>query len=194
MLMSSAEWGWILGLVGLGIAFLIYLSIKGQDPGNETMRDIAEQIQIGAMTFLRREYSILSVFIIVVFIALFLGVDPKTSYAFLAGALCSMTAGLLGMLAATKANVRTSAAANKKGQAAALSVAFNGGAVMGLSVASLGILGIGVFYVIYVLSGDGVTIAAINGFAMGASSIALFARVGGGIYTKTADVGAGPCR
>ena len=195
-----ANFPWIMGIVGLAIAGLIYFSIRRQDPGNEVMVDIADQIHIGAMTFLRREYTILLVFIAVVFLALFLGVSALTSYAFLVGASCSMIAGYLGMEAATKANVRTSAAANKKGQAAALSVAFNGGAVMGLSVASLGMLGVGVFFVLYVLGGADLAstnaeagnamIAAISGFAMGASSIALFARVGGGIYTKTADVGA----
>ncbi len=180
------QYVWLLGIVGLAIATLIYLSVRRQDPGNQRMQEIAEQIHLGSMAFLRREYTVLAVFIIVVFFALFFGIGPKTSYAFLAGALCSMTAGFLGMQAATKANVRTSAAANKKGQAAALTVAFNGGAVMGLSVASLGILGVGIFYVIY----SGADVASINGFAMGASSIALFARVGGGIYTKSADVGA----
>ena len=197
---SLANLPWIMGIVGLAIAGLIYFSVRRQDPGNETMIDIADQIHIGAMTFLRREYSILLVFVAVVFLSLFFGVSSETAYAFLVGAVCSMVAGFLGMQAATKANVRTSAAANQKGQAAALSVAFNGGAVMGLSVASLGMLGVGIFFIVYVLGGaDMVTagnadgnalIAAISGFAMGASSIALFARVGGGIYTKTADVGA----
>jgi K(+)-stimulated pyrophosphate-energized sodium pump len=182
-----ANYAWVLGIVGLGIAGLIFLSISRQDPGNDTMKDIAEQIHLGAMAFLRREYTILLGFIALVFVALYLGVDAKTAYAFIVGAFCSMTAGYLGMQAATRANVRTSAAANQKGQSAALSVAFNGGAVMGLSVASLGLLGVGVFYILY---NDASSIAAINGFAMGASSIALFARVGGGIFTKTADVGA----
>jgi K(+)-stimulated pyrophosphate-energized sodium pump len=180
------QYAWLLGIIGLTIAAFIYLSVRRQDDGNDVMRDIADQIHVGSMTFLRREYSVMAVFIVIVFVALFFGVGDKTAYAFIVGALCSMTAGLLGMEAATKANVRTSAAANKHGQAAALSVAFNGGAVMGLSVASLGILGVGIFYAIYA---DGNT-ASINGFAMGASSIALFARVGGGIYTKSADVGA----
>lgn len=185
-MLQLTQYVWLLGIVGLIIASLVYVSIVKQDAGNERMQDIADQIHVGAMAFLRREYTVLAVFIVVVFIALFFGVGPKTSYAFVVGALCSMTAGFLGMKAATKANVRTSAAANQKGQAAALSVSFNGGAVMGLAVASLGILGVGVFFVIY----KGSDVAAINGFAMGASSIALFARVGGGIYTKSADVGA----
>ncbi len=193
-MIDLTQYAWLLGFVGLVIATMIYLSVRRQDAGNERMQEIADQIHLGAMTFLRREYTVLIVFIVIAFAALFFGVSPKTSYAFLVGAMCSMTAGFLGMEAATKANVRTSAAANKSGQTAALSVAFNGGAVMGLSVASLGIIGVGVFYIIYVVAGhaagDMETVSAINGFAMGASSIALFARVGGGIYTKSADVGA----
>jgi len=124
---------------------------------------------------------------VVVFILLYTAINPMTAVAFLAGALCSIVAGFVGMKAATRANVRTSQAANQEGQAKALSVAFSGGAVMGLAVASLGLLGVGIFFHFF---GDPSKAAIISGFAMGASSIALFARVGGGIYTKSADVGA----
>jgi len=166
---------------------MIYIAIVRAPAGNERMRQIAAAIQEGAMVFLRREYTILLGFIAVVFLLLFWRVNLQTGVAFLCGAACSMLAGFLGMNAATRANVRTSEAARADGQARALGMAFNGGAVMGLSVASLGLLGVGIFFLIY---GRPETASIINGFAMGASSIALFARVGGGIFTKAADVGA----
>ena len=176
----------MLGILGLVIAGLIYAYIRNQSPGNELMVEISEAIHEGAMIFLRREYSYLVFFIAAVFIGLALFINMWTAVAFLFGALCSMLAGYFGMEAATQANVRTAEAANVHGQSKALAVAFSGGAVMGLSVASLGLVGIGVFF--YLFADKDPTI--INGFAMGASSIALFARVGGGIYTKSADVGA----
>ena len=180
---------WI-GLVGLIVAFAIFASLKKKPTGTPRMQEIAEQIHQGALVFLFRMYKILSVFIAVVFVLLFKFVAPMTAVAFLGGALCSILAGFFGMNAATMANVRTAQAAeaNKPNHGPALSTAFSGGAVMGLSVASLGLIGIGIAY--YFFSGDSEAIANINGFAMGASSIALFARVGGGIYTKSADVGA----
>jgi K(+)-stimulated pyrophosphate-energized sodium pump len=150
------------------------------------MEEIAEMIHEGAMVFLSREYKILAVFIVIVFILLGWKISWSTGIAFLVGAACSMAAGYAGMNSATRANVRTSAAAKEEGQGQALLVAFSGGAVMGMSVASLGVFGVGLFYLMYANSDP----AAISGFAMGASSIALFARVGGGIYTKSADVGA----
>jgi K(+)-stimulated pyrophosphate-energized sodium pump len=156
--------------------------------GTEKMKEISEAIASGAMVFLRREYQVLAVFEIVVFLVLGLALGWKTAAAFLSGAVASMLAGFFGMRAATRANVRTAEAARSKGQADALNVAFHGGAVMGLSVASLGLLGVGIFYLVF--GKDPQTALYINGFAMGASSIALFARVGGGIYTKGADVGA----
>ena len=176
----------VLGIFGLVIAGFIYNYIKKQSPGNDLMVEIADAIHEGAMIFLRREYTYLVVFIAAVFIGLALFINTWTAIAFLFGAICSMLAGYFGMEAATRANVRTSEAANTHGQAKALEVAFSGGAVMGLSVASLGLVGIGIFF--YLFADKDPTI--INGFAMGASSIALFARVGGGIYTKSADVGA----
>jgi K(+)-stimulated pyrophosphate-energized sodium pump len=175
------------GLLGLGFAMVLYVSITRASPGTELMREIATAIESGAMAFLKREYSILVAFVTIVagLLAVFLG--KETGIAFLSGAGCSVLAGFLGMKAATKANVRTAAAAKEGGQGPALLMAFNGGSVMGVAVASLGLIGVGTFFYFY---GDPETARYINGFAMGASSIALFARVGGGIYTKAADVGA----
>jgi len=177
----------ILGVTGFIIAILIYTSIKSQPVGNEKMKEIAEAIHSGAMAFLNREYRVLAIFIAAVFALIFVGMGIQTALAFLGGALCSMLCGYIGMQAATHANVRTTEAARTTGQGAALMVAFNGGAVMGLSVASVGLIGVGIAYLFF--GSDPVTANYINGFAMGASSIALFARVGGGIYTKAADVG-----
>ena len=174
----------VLGVVGLIVAGFVYLGIKRESPGNELMQEIAESIHLGAMVFLRREYTMVLIFVGLVFIALSLALNVWTGAAFLTGATFSMTAGFFGMKAATRANVRTTQAAKDGGISAALTVAFNGGAVMGISVASLGLLGLGIYY--YYTS----EIEIISGFAMGASSVALFARVGGGIYTKSADIGA----
>ena len=176
------------GLFGLAVALVIYIYVKNQPEGTELMGEIANSIHEGAMTFLAREYKVLSIFIIVVFLLLLKYINKETAICFLAGAFSSMLAGFFGMKAATKANVRTSYAADKEGQGKALMIAFFGGAVMGLSVASLGVLGIGVLF--YFFGKVPETANFINGYAMGASSIALFARMGGGIYTKTADVGA----
>jgi K(+)-stimulated pyrophosphate-energized sodium pump len=178
----------IVGVLGLIFALGIYLYIKKQPAGTKVMQDIADAIHEGAMVFLKREYTMLALFIIVVGALLFWKINQQTALAFLTGAICSMLAGYFGMNAATQANVRTSQAANTSGQEKALTIAFSGGAVMGLSVASLGLIGVGGFF--YFWGGDPQTAHYINGFAMGASSIALFARVGGGIYTKSADVGA----
>ena len=174
----------VLGVIGLVAAGLIYYRITRMPAGNETMQEIAENIHMGAMVFLKREYTIVAIFVGVAFVVLSVALSPWTGVAFLTGALFSMVAGFFGMKAATRANVRTTQAAKDGGTAAALVVAFNGGAVMGLSVASLGLLGIGIYF--YFTQDT----LIINGFAMGASSIALFARVGGGIFTKSADVGA----
>lgn len=175
-----------LGMGGLVIAFVIYREVCNRPDGNERMREIAGYIYEGAMAFLRREYTILAYFVGIVFLLLWIFVKFQTGIAFVSGALCSVLAGLFGMQAATKANVRTSQAAKDQGEGEALLTAFDGGAVMGLSVASLGLIGVGFFLYLY---HDPQTAQYINGFAMGASSIALFARVGGGIYTKAADVG-----
>ncbi len=180
----------VIGIIGLIAAFMIFASLKKQPVGTSRMKEIADAIHEGALVFLFRMYKILAFFIVVVFILLFKFIAPMTAVAFLGGALCSIMAGYFGMNAATIANVRTAQAAesNKPDHGPALSTAFSGGAVMGLSVASLGLIGVGVAY--YFFKGDAAAISNINGFAMGASSIALFARIGGGIYTKSADVGA----
>jgi K(+)-stimulated pyrophosphate-energized sodium pump len=177
-----------LALIGLITAIFIYLNLKKQSPGNERMQELAKAIHDGSMVFLKREYSILIIFITIVSALLGFYISLNTALAFLAGAFFSMLAGFFGMKSATAANVRTSQAASSSGVADALNVAFNGGAVMGLSVASLGLLGIGICFILY--KAGLLASSEINGFAMGASSIALFARVGGGIYTKAADVGA----
>ena len=193
-IVSLTEWTWILGALGLTVAFLIYGYVKRQDPGSEIMVDLADQIHDGAMAFLRREYTFLLAFVVVVALLLGWAISIHTSIAYISGALSSIIAGFLGMKAATRANVRTSAAANQEGAGKALRIAFFGGAVMGLAVASLGLFGLGIFYWIYAAGALPSELPAfseiIAGFAMGASSIALFARVGGGIYTKAADVGA----
>jgi len=178
----------IFGVIGLIIALAIYFAIRRYSPGNDTMRYLSEQIHSGAMVFLKREYQIIVIFVFVIFVLLYFFITPKTSLAFLVGALFSMSAGFFGMEAATRANARTSQAAYAEGQGTALRVAFLGGSVMGLSVASLGLLGIGIFFLLY--KSGWLEARDINGFAMGASLIALFARVGGGIFTKAADVGA----
>lgn len=178
---------WI-GALGLVCSLGILVSIAKLPAGNEVMRSIAEQIHDGAMAFLKKEYSYLIGFIVIVASLLYYFLAPQTAGAFVFGALCSMAAGYIGMEAATRANVRTAQAAMDGGTPAALGVAFGGGSVMGLAVASLGLIGLGILYSLF--GHDVSTVQFFNGFAMGASSIALFARVGGGIYTKAADVGA----
>jgi K(+)-stimulated pyrophosphate-energized sodium pump len=174
------------GVIGLVVAAALFASIARRSAGTERMREIAAAIQTGAMTFLSREYRILAIFVVVVAALLHWQLGPETAVAFVSGGLCSAAAGFFGMTAATRANVRTAEAARAEGQGAALLTAFDGGAVMGLAVASLGLIGVGTFFALW---GRPETASYINGFAMGASSIALFARVGGGIYTKAADVG-----
>lgn len=181
--------GPILAVIGMLTAFFIYRAILAYDVGTEKMKTISNQIHTGAMVFLKAEYSILAIYVVIVAALVFFFIGHATAYAFLAGAISSMLAGFVGMNAATKANVRTSAAANKEGVGAALSVAFGGGSVMGLAVASLGLFGLGLVYLLIDRS-NLINFSTFSGFAMGASSIALFARIGGGIYTKAADVGA----
>ena len=179
----------ILGVVGLAIAFVIYTVMSRASDGEDKVRGIAEQIHIGAMVFMHREYKMLLAFAAVLVVGILVSpLGTNTAIAFIAGAVSSATAGYLGMYAATKANVRTAVAANQQGAAAALNIAFYGGSIMGLCVASLGLLGLGGLY--YYFGGDPHTAHAIHGFGMGGSVVALFSRVGGGIYTKSADVGA----
>ncbi len=177
----------ILGVVGLIVAFVIYLLIVKYPGGDGKAAKIAKDIHDGAMVFMRKEYSILSIFLVFITLLLFVAFDTwHTSVAFVVGAFSSAVAGYIGMLTATKANVRTTIAARDKGASEALTVAFYGGSVMGLAVASMGLLGLGTLYYFF-----GETHAeAIHGFGMGGSTVALFSRVGGGIFTKSADVGA----
>ncbi|MFV0476467.1 MAG: sodium-translocating pyrophosphatase [Parahaliea sp.] len=179
----------VLGVFGLIVAFIIFYIMSQHDQGDGKVKHIGDQIHVGAMVFMHREYKMLGLFALVLLVSLYaspLGAD--TALAFLVGALSSAIAGYLGMFAATKANVRTAVAAHKYGAPLALSISFYGGAIMGLCVASLGLLGLGGLY--WYFGGNPDAAHAIHGFGMGASSVALFSRVGGGIYTKSADVGA----
>jgi len=188
--------------VGTGItAWLIYKSVQRKPEGTDRMKQLASMIQSGAMTYLKTQYRILSIFVVLVALLLFFGVNRATALAFIAGALFSMIAGLAGMRAATMGNVRTTNAA-RTGLSEALAAAFGSGSVMGFAVASLGLLGVSGFYLVFheaetvrnflqgFLGMESMDLTSIAGFGMGASSIALFARVGGGIFTKSADVGA----
>lgn len=178
-----------IGVAGLLMALFIYFNISKLPAGNEKMKEISSLIHDGAMVYLKSQYAILAVFLTVVAFALGLYINASTAFAYILGGVFSMLAGFFGMKGATMANVRTAEAANmyKPSVSRALSAAFFGGSIMGLSVASLGLIGVGALFLIY---GKPETAYIINGYAMGASSIALFARVGGGIFTKTADVGA----
>ena len=177
------------GAVGLVIAFLLYQQVNKVKIDNETVAEITDEIQKGAMAFLFAEYRVLAVFCLAVGGLLFVINDLETSMAFFMGAIASVLAGFSGMRAATSANGRTAMAAKSEGRAGALAVSYNGGAVMGLSVGGLGLLGISLV-ALWLDAEGGADLSAAAGFGMGASSIALFARVGGGIYTKAADVGA----
>lgn len=178
-----------LGVLGLFAAFVIYQFVLRYSPGSGKVVEISQQIHTGAMTFMRREYSILFIFAALVTIVIwFSDLGQNTALAFVLGALCSSAAGYIGMYAATHANVRTTVAAQEKGAGAALNVAFFGGSVMGLTIAAMGLLGLGVLYLYF--GRDPETANVIHGFGMGASTVALFSRVGGGIFTKSADVGA----
>lgn len=173
----------VAGMLSLLFAGYLALRVRGADPGNERMTEISGYIHQGAIAFLLREYKTLAVFVGCVCVAVSLLIDIETAAAFLVGSLFSVLAGLFGMQVATIANVRTANAA-RHGQGAALRIAFSGGGVTGMSVAGLGLLGVGTFYLLFKDP------RVVTGFSFGASSIALFARVGGGIYTKAADVGA----
>ena len=174
----------ICALIGLVFAFVLTKRVNSVDAGTDRMKEIASAIAEGARAFLFAEYRILAIFIVVLFVVLCFLRNPLTAVCFLCGAVLSIIAGYCGMTVATKANVRTANAARTSGMNKALNVAFSGGAVMGMCVAGLGLLGVAGLYVI---TGDA---DVLFGFSLGASSIALFARVGGGIYTKAADVGA----
>ena len=174
----------VAGIIALLFALYLASSIKKVDEGTDRMKEISSHIHEGAMAFLTSEYKYIVVFAVVLFVVLFALIGWETAVCFVVGALFSVLAGFFGMQVATKANSRTAAQAKDKGMGAALKVAFNGGSVMGLCVVGLGALGVSIVYMIF---GN---VNIITGFGLGASSIALFGRVGGGIYTKAADVGA----
>ncbi|MEI3523090.1 MAG: sodium-translocating pyrophosphatase [Anaerotignum sp.] len=174
----------VLGIVALLFAFVLASKVGREEEGTDRMHEISSAIRDGANAFLKAEYKILVVFAAVLFVLIGFGVDWKTAVCFIIGAAFSTLAGYFGMNVATKANVRTANAARVGGMNRALSIAFSGGAVMGMSVVGLGLLGVGA---VYVITKDA---NILFGFGLGASSIALFGRVGGGIYTKAADVGA----
>ena len=179
----------LLGILGLVVALGVYKVMTGYDQGDGVVKKIGDQIHLGAMVFMHREYKMLAMFAAVLLIGIVLSpLGVNTAIAFTVGALSSATAGYLGMFAATKANVRTAVAAHEHGAPAALSISFYGGSIMGLCVASLGLIGLGSLY--WYFGGEPHTAHAIHGFGMGASVVALFSRVGGGIFTKSADVGA----
>ena len=185
--------GLVVSLLGVLYAVGLYRWIKKQDAGTSRMQEIAAYIQEGSNTFLRQEYRILVVFVAILFIIIAVVLNVETAVAYLLGSGFSTLAGYVGMQSATKANVRTAQGAKSNGMGKALQIAFRGGTIMGLSVVSLGLLGLLLLYVPFTLFLDIDPVTAIQyltGFALGASSIALFARVGGGIYTKAADVGA----
>jgi K(+)-stimulated pyrophosphate-energized sodium pump len=183
-LLNLIPYLFIVGLLGLVFALILYFLIKRYPRGNEKMIEISEAVHSGAMVFLRREYTYISIFVVVMFVVLWQLFTVYTSLAFLTGAGCSMLAGFIGLKGSTRSAVRATEGAIEGGTPKALTIAFQGGAVMGISVAALGVVGIGIFYFFTK------NMEIINGFAMGASSVALFARVGGGIYTKSADIGA----
>lgn len=172
------------GIIALLYAMILARQVLSQKEGNELMKQLSHSIEKGAMTFLKREYSFLLIFVVIISLLIIWIRGSITGFSFILGAICSALAGFIGMKIATKSNTRTTFAAWESGLSKALKIAFSGGAVMGLSVAGFGLIGLGILYYLF----DDPNL--INGFALGASSIALFARVGGGIYTKAADVGA----
>jgi K(+)-stimulated pyrophosphate-energized sodium pump len=178
----------ILGVIGLIIALIIYGAVKRRPAGEGKVVEIGDAIHLGAMVFIKREYSMLAIFAAIILVLLYFFLGTGTAIAFIVGASTSALAGYIGMYTATQANTRTTTAAHTEGAAGALTVAFFGGSIMGMTVASMGLLGLGSLYLFF--GGDPETAHAIHGFGMGASSVALFSRVGGGIYTKSADVGA----
>lgn len=178
-------------LVGIVFALFLWIRVNRADPGNKRMREIAGAIEEGAMAFLKREYLYISIFLVIMAIVLYLVIDALTALSFVVGGILSATAGFVGLRVATRANVRTANAA-RKGVNPALTMAFSSGTIMGMMVAGLGLLGLSVLFILFELKigNPEITVSVINGYALGGSSIALFARVGGGIYTKAADVGA----
>jgi K(+)-stimulated pyrophosphate-energized sodium pump len=182
-ILNLISYAFVIGILGVVFALVLFFRVRRYPKGNPFMEEIAEAVHSGAMVFLRREYSAIAVFVAVTFLALWKFLSVFTGLAFLSGAACSLLAGFIGLKASTRSAVKTTQGAITGGTPLALTIAFQGGAVMGITVAALGVAGVGLFYF---FTKDPLII---NGFAMGASSVALFARVGGGIYTKSADVG-----
>lgn len=179
----------VLGILGLISAWVVFGVVKRYPEGDAGVVKIADAIHKGAMVFMRREYKILAIFVAVVAVLIAISdLGMNTMWAFLLGAFCSGGAGYIGMYTATKSNVRTTTAAHTSGASEALIVAFFGGSIMGLTIAAMGLFGLGLLYLFF--GSDPHSAHAIHGFGMGASSVALFSRVGGGIFTKSADVGA----
>ena len=177
-----------LGIFGMAMAYIVYRLVMKYPDGEDKVKKIGDQIHTGALTFMKTEYKYLFIFMTVIVGLAWFALGQYTAIAVVVGALCSSIAGFIGMYAATKANVRTATAAQKNGPAAALTVSFYGGSIMGLCVASLGLIGLGGLYYFYIPAE--IDPHKLEGFAMGASVVALFSRVGGGIFTKSADVGA----
>lgn len=173
----------LIGFVGILFAGIMFVSLLSKPEGLDKMKEIAHEVQKGAMVFLRNEYTIILIFVTVMFVIITAFLSLGTALAYVSGAFCSMLAGLIGMYASTQAGSRTCESARTLGISEALAVAFKGGSIMGITVAALGVIGVGAWHAI---TKD---VSTITGFALGASSIALFARVGGGIFTKAADMG-----
>ncbi len=186
----------LVGAIGLICAYILFVIVKKYPEGDEAIKKIGDQIHLGAMVFMKREYKMLFMFLVVLIAISWVALGKDTAIAVIVGAVSSSVAGWLGMFAATKANVRTATAAKNEGAASALTVAFFGGSIMGLCVAALGLIGLGGLFYAYGLAGDlspeslSHNVHALEGFGMGASCVALFSRIGGGIFTKSADVGA----
>jgi len=186
----------IIGALGMFVALILYFVVKRYPEGDGKVKKIGDQIHLGAMVFMKREYTMLIMFLAVVVVAVWAAINKETGIAVIVGAVSSSIAGWLGMFAATKANVRTATAAKDFGSAKALTVAFFGGSIMGLCVAALGLIGLGGLFMYFGLGGDlspesmAHNVHALEGFGIGASCVALFSRIGGGIFTKSADVGA----
>ncbi|MFI3188165.1 sodium-translocating pyrophosphatase [Crenothrix sp. D3] len=187
MSQASVIMALLMGLVGVGFVIWHTKKVLSYDTGNPAMQEIALAIQVGASEFLRREYRVLAIFVFIVAVILAIFQHWQTSLCFVVGAIASASAGYLGMYVAVRANVRTASAASR-GLHEGLRVAFGSGAIMGMSVVSFSLIGMTVLFLIF--NGDPNQLVYVTGFGFGASSIALFARVGGGIYTKAADVGA----
>src|SRR5213596_2398259 len=191
ILQSGVRLSLICAVVGLGCAFILIAVILRSSPGNERMRQISGAVQEGAKAYLKRQVMTISMIAVVIFVLLFFFKDHPTAFGFLIGAFCSLAAGYIGMRIAVLANARVTQAAASQTRAAALRVAFNGGAVTGLLVVGLALLAVGTFYhFARNMIGNDLAVRSLVGLALGASLISVFARLGGGIYTKAADVGA----